>query len=350
VANDMGIWDEFRFGLWYDFRNPAQWRQPFERLYDGVIEQVQWAEQRGFGSMWLTEHHFCDDGYTPSPLVLAGAIARQTEHLRVGMNLMLLPLHDPVRLAEDAATVSLLSEGRFALGVGLGYRELEFEAFERELKYRPSLMEEGVEVIRRAWRGDSIATGGKHFDYPDLKVSPRPERPLPLLMGGMVPKAIQRIARIGDGFLSTQNAHQADYIEALEALGRDPAEGRIYAGQWAIIDDDPERTWAHIGEHALYQLNMYIDWGAFGPDMPQFSDPQQIIDGGAFQLWDRSAAIENISSLLTERPQIRDMHFWAQLPGESIESGSQRIEFIADQVLPEVRQRVRIEQHQPAGV
>ncbi len=94
---------------------------PFERLYAQALDQIVEAERLGFDSVWLTEHHFCDDGYTPSPLVIAAAIGARTRRLRIGTNLMVLPLHDPVRIAEDAATLSLLTGGRFDLGVGIGY-------------------------------------------------------------------------------------------------------------------------------------------------------------------------------------------------------------------------------------
>ena len=148
--------DDVQFGLWYDFRNPRQWRVPFESFYRSILDQIVAAEELGIDSVWLTEHHFCDDGYTPSPLVLGAAIAERTTRLRIGTNLMLLPLHDPIRLAEDSATLSLLSGGRFDLGVGMGYRQVEFDAFGRSLTNRPSLLEEGVEVIRRAWSGEPI--------------------------------------------------------------------------------------------------------------------------------------------------------------------------------------------------
>ena len=168
---------EVRFGLWYDFRNPPQWQQPSERLYRQLLEQIAWAEELGLGSVWLTEHHFCDDGYTPSPLVIAAAIGSRTTQMRIGTNLMLLPLHDPIRLAEDAATVAILTGGRFDLGVGLGYRQIEFEAFHRSLRNRPSLLEEGIEIIRRAWSGEPICFAGKRFNIGDVTVHPVPTRP-----------------------------------------------------------------------------------------------------------------------------------------------------------------------------
>lgn len=333
---------DVRFGLWYDLRNPAQWRRPFERFYAEVLDQITWAETQGIGSVWLTEHHFCDDGYTPSPLVVAGAIAARTTDLRISTNLITAAVHDPVRLAEDAATLGILSDGRFDLGIAVGYRDLEFEAFGRDIRHRPSLLEETVEIVRRALSGRSIAFEGKRFSYPDLTVHPRPARTPQVLIGGMTPPAIDRAARLGDGFLSTQNAHHEMYLEGLDRAGRPRSEGAIYAGQWAIVAEDPEAEWARIGQHALYQLNEYIGWGAFGPpdETPLFPDAQSIVDAGAFQLWDVDTAIRELSDLLLGQPLIRDVHFWAQLPGESVESGSARIETLTSKVLPAVRERL----------
>lgn len=338
VTSDDGV----RFGLWYDFRNPARWRRPFEQLYAQVLEQITWAEELGFGSVWLTEHHFCDDGYTPSPLVIAAAIGARTKDMQIATNLMLPALHNPVRLAEDAATLGILTDGRFDLGVAIGYREIEFDAFGQRVVNRVSLLEESVAIARKAWAGESVAFEGRRFKLPDVRVSPVPARTPGLLIGGMTEPAIERAARLGDGFLSTQNEHHQMYIDALERLGRDPLEGRIYAGQWTIVDEDPERTWAAIGDHALYQLNEYIGWGSFGPpdQVPRFENRDQIIAGGGFVLRDGAAEVEMLVEMLSARPQIRDVHFWAQLPGEPVESGSQRLQYIATHVIPQVRARL----------
>jgi alkanesulfonate monooxygenase SsuD/methylene tetrahydromethanopterin reductase-like flavin-dependent oxidoreductase (luciferase family) len=327
-----------RFGLWYDFRNPPSAKRPFEEFYAEVLDQIAAAEDLGYRSVWLTEHHFVEDGYTPSPLVIGGSIAARTSELIISTSLMLLPLADPVRIAEDAATLSILSQGRFHLGVGVGYRVLEFEAFDRKVSQRPSLMEEGIELIRRAWAGESLRFEGKRFRLPDVRVTPVPEHPPLLLIGGMTEPAIDRAARLGDGFLSTQNAHIPMYLEALERHGKDPAQASVHAGQWVIIDDDPERTWARIGDHALYQLNEYIGWGAFGPpdQVPRFPDRDAIVAGGGFALWDGPTAVKELVALLTEYSQIKDVYFWSQLPGEPVESGSQRMEYFWREVAPKV--------------
>src|SRR6266487_1699985 len=114
------------FGLWYDFRNPERWRQSWPRLYQETIEQAAWAESLGFGSIWLSEHHFTDDGYMPSLFPMLAALAMRTTRVRLGTAVLLAPLHHPLRLAEDAAVVDVLSGGRLDQGVAPGYRAREF--------------------------------------------------------------------------------------------------------------------------------------------------------------------------------------------------------------------------------
>jgi len=327
------------FGLWYDFRNPAPWTVPFEQMYSASLDQIAEAEALGFDSVWLTEHHFCDDGYTPSPLVIAAAIGARTKRMRIGTNLMILPLHNPVRIAEDAATLSLLTGGRFDLGVGIGYRADEFAEFGRELKHRPSLVEESMAIIRKAWSGEAINFEGKRFKVGDLRITPAPQHTPKLYLGGMAEPAIDRASRIADGFLSTGGIGHDVYLNCLEKNGRAADSGTIIAGHWAIVSDDPEREAAIVGPHVLYQANQYIEWGAFGPPehVPRFPDAATAIAQGLYELWDGETAVAKLTELLRAYPQIKDVHFWAQFPGEPIASGQRRIEYMAKHVLPKVR-------------
>ncbi len=323
-----------RFGLWYDFRNYGPEAPSFEKLYADTLDQIVEAEAMGFESAWLTEHHFVKDGYTPSPLVLAGAIGARTRNMHIGTNLMVMPIHDPIRIAEDAATLAVLTDGRFDLGVSIGYRQMEFEAFGRNIKHRPSLMEESVEVIRRAWRGEPINFEGKRYSYGDIAVSPVPARPPRILIGGMSPPAIDRVARIGDGFLSTAGIGHDLYVDALKNNGKDPASGTIVAGHWAIIAEDPEAEMHRLAPYILHQTNSYVRWGVFGPETPEFTRVEDAVRDGFYELWDADQAVENLTDLLNECPQIEDLHFWAQFPGEPVESGTRRMKFIAEKVLP----------------
>ena len=116
-----------RFGLLWPFRNPEWARVEWDALYRSHLDLIVESERMGFDEAWLTEHHFVDDGYSPSLLPIGAAIAARTQRIRIGTFLLLLPLHNPVRVAEDTATLDLISGGRFDLGVGLGYRKGEFD-------------------------------------------------------------------------------------------------------------------------------------------------------------------------------------------------------------------------------
>ncbi|HEX4108931.1 MAG TPA: LLM class flavin-dependent oxidoreductase [Solirubrobacteraceae bacterium] len=328
-----------RFGLLYDMRNPASAERSFEQLYAEVLEQVVRAEQLGYESIWLTEHHFSTDGYSPSPVPLAAAIAAKTSSVLIATNLMLAPLHHPLRLAEDAAMLSILSGGRFDLGLGIGYRELEFAGLGVNRRFRPSLIEDTVAILRRAWTGEPFSYEGKRFTIPELPLGPIAARAPRILIGGMSEPACRRAAAIGDGFLSAFNPTLPLYVEGLRDLGRDPADGTICALQWIVVADDPERAWAEVGRHALYQINMYVEWGGFG-DVPPFESPAALLEAGLYQVWDGDAAVAALTDLVREYPQIEDIHYFAALPGESIASAGERIEYFARHVIPRVREGV----------
>src|SRR5256886_12218688 len=140
---------KLHFGLWYDFRNPAQWRQPADRLYREILDQIAWSENNGFDDVWLSEHHFIEDGYLPSILPAAAAIAARPNRIRIASAVLLMPFHNPIRLAEDIATVDVISGGRFEFGVGVGFNHEEFEAFGGPFKERGSLTNPSLEIIRR---------------------------------------------------------------------------------------------------------------------------------------------------------------------------------------------------------
>jgi alkanesulfonate monooxygenase SsuD/methylene tetrahydromethanopterin reductase-like flavin-dependent oxidoreductase (luciferase family) len=216
---------------------------------------------------------------------------------------------------------------------------MEFREFGRELKFRPSLIEESMAIIRKAWAGERINFAGKRFNVGDLRVTPVPEHTPKLYLGGMAEPAIDRAARIADGFLSTGSIGHDVYVECLKKHGRAPEDGVIIAGSWAIVSDDPEREAKAVAPHALYQGNQYIEWGAFGPPdtTPRFPDGETALAQGLYQLWDADRAVTEITQLLKGCPQIRDLHFWARLPGETVAAGHRRVEYMAKHVLPRVR-------------
>ncbi|WP_228032101.1 LLM class flavin-dependent oxidoreductase [Mycolicibacterium sp. P9-22] len=331
-----------RFGLWYHLRNPQRWNQPPELLYRRSLEQAAWAEQIGFESIWASEHHFDADGYLSSPLTFLAAVASRTSRVRMGTNLVIAALHHPLRLAEDTAALAILSDGRFDLGVAAGYREQDFAAFDRRLSHRPSLLDEAVGILRNAWAGTSVASAGRHFTLPDVRVTPIATRPPRLLIGGAATPAVERAAGLADGYLPPAKplaplSYYIDpYLDAVQRQGGDPAAATVMCGMPAIVAEDPERTLAQVGEHLLYQVNTYIATGTYGSGRV-LETPHDVVTAGYVRLWDADNAIGELSSLLRDYPQVKDVHWWAQLPGESVDSGSERVAYIADKVLPALR-------------
>jgi probable F420-dependent oxidoreductase len=194
-------------------------------IYDQILETVEVAEEAGFDLCFLPEHHQQSDGYLPSPFVMAGAVAAHTSRIGIATGIHLLPLWDPMRVAEDVAVVDNLSKGRFTLGVGLGLVQREFDQFHIDMSTAPSRLEEQVAVLRQAWSDGPVTFAGEHFRYEDVDVTPKPvQRPGPrILFGGMSAPAVRRAGRLGDGWL-TDPLHSAAALSDWATLYRRTAD------------------------------------------------------------------------------------------------------------------------------
>jgi alkanesulfonate monooxygenase SsuD/methylene tetrahydromethanopterin reductase-like flavin-dependent oxidoreductase (luciferase family) len=130
---------------------------PWTDVYDDVVAVAVAVETAGFDGLWVSEHHFTDDGYMSGLFPVLGALANATTSLTLGTNVALAPLYNPLRLAEDAAVVDLLSHGRFLLGLAIGYRDEEFSALGVRKRERVARLQECVEVCRKAWTGERFS-------------------------------------------------------------------------------------------------------------------------------------------------------------------------------------------------
>jgi probable F420-dependent oxidoreductase len=235
-------------------------------VYRDAVERCVAAERYGFDSVWLSEHHFLDDGYMPSLLVTAAAIAQATQRVDVGTAVLLAPLHDPLRIAEDAATVDLLSDGRLILGLGAGWRNEEFDVFGVSLAERAARMRETVAILRAAWEPGTFSHHGRIHRYDNVNVTPKPAHPIPIWLGGFAPAAIKRAGRIADGFLgsSTGTAGLDAFAQAkqlaLDARGdRDGFSFALHVPVYASDDGDP---WEQVKPYYHYLRWKYPDMGA----------------------------------------------------------------------------------------
>jgi alkanesulfonate monooxygenase SsuD/methylene tetrahydromethanopterin reductase-like flavin-dependent oxidoreductase (luciferase family) len=252
-------------GLLFSFRNPPQWRAPFPEFYAEQLRQVQLAEDLGFDTIWLTEHHFAEDGYSPSLFPLAAAIAARTTRVRIGTYLLVLPLHHPVDVGESAATIDVLSNGRFDLGVGLGYSPREFGGYGISLRERGSRMEEGIAILRGMMTEDPFSFEGKHYRLADVSLMPKAvqEPHIPLWVGASSRRGIERAARLGCHYLGYGvAAAQETYDAALLDNGRSPGDHHAAQLRWVHVASSRGQGWDDAQDHVHYMLSVYARWHA----------------------------------------------------------------------------------------
>ena len=246
----------------YDMRAPGGDADARADLYSTVLDQAAWCEQHGFDMIVLSEHHGVDDGYLPAPLVLASAVAAATRSIPIMISALLVPLHDPIRLAEQIAVLDHVSGGRVQYTVGLGYRREEYEQAGLEWSKRGERMESCLRTMFEAWTGEPFTHEGR-----TVRVTPAPcSEPRPLLFyGGGSTAAAKRAARLDmpmfaqHGDPGVARAYQDE--RAALGMGRGLALAPPRTGPGTVfVSRDPDRTWERIGEHLLHEATVYHSW------------------------------------------------------------------------------------------
>ena len=244
--------------LRYDLRAPAFANVTHAELYRACLDQCAWGDEHGIDLAVLSEHHGVDDGYMSSPLTLAAAIAGRTRRLQINIAAILVPLHDPLRLAEQIATVALVSGDRLGFVAGLGYRHEEFEMSGVDRTQRGKLLDEYVDVLRKAFTGEPFEWRGR-----TVRVTPKPTSPPMILIGGSTKTAARRAARLRAGFFPAVGdpALVDIYNEECKRVGFDGGFASLPGGPGFVhVSEDPERDWARIAPHALYDAQVYASW------------------------------------------------------------------------------------------
>jgi probable F420-dependent oxidoreductase len=334
-----------RFGMWIDFRNPPQWERPWHQLWRELIDLIAWAETIGWDDVLLSEHHFTTDGYPPSPIVLASAIAARTTTMRIGQFVALLPLYHPVRMAEDGAMVDIISGGRFELGVGLGYRREEYAGYGIPMEGRGARADEALQIIRRLWQGETVTFAGRHFQIEKARLSPLPiQQPNPpIWVGGYTPSAYRRAARYGDGMVPAGNLEQAydAYMRELRAAGKDAARPRIASAaggaMFFAVSDDPEKTWREMAHHVAYHINMYASWSGTTQSYPRIDDVAALKSyPGFFTVVTPQEAVSRIKAA-AEKVPVERWYTMVRPPGYPLEKARENLELFATRVIPHFR-------------
>ena len=300
-----------KFGIYSSIADPPAGENLALRV-DEVVAEAKLAESVGFDSCFFGEHHQDKDGFLPSPLIVSAAVAAQTTTLKLGTSVILLPLHHPVRLAEDVITLDIVSRGRFILGVGLGYQPVDFRTFDIPIGQRVSRFEEEVEIIRQCWSGERFDFSGEHFELEDIAIRPQPysQPSPPLWIGASRVPGARRAGRIADGFvagpstdLESTVALTDAYRQAAAAAGRDPviclmrdawvastreAAEAVYGPE---VIDAYKYYWRNgLNEFRRYTDESQINLANLGPDRLILGEPPQVV--AEFQRWQEATGAD----------------------------------------------------------
>jgi probable F420-dependent oxidoreductase len=299
----------------------------------------------------VSEHHGASDGYLPSLLPMLAALASATERIRLGTGVVLTPLHDPLRLAEDAAVVDQISEGRLILGLGIAWRPEEFRMFGVPFAERLARTVETVEILRRAWTGERFSFAGEVFTYDRVRVTPPPaqEHGPPILLGGYVEAAMRRAGRLGDGHIT--DADDLDAVRravtlmeqgAVEA-GRDPSELMLALMQNAFVADDGVDAMALARDGVFHQLGTYTAWDegddtpahdGLRPRGPTEDEIRASTPSGTPE--EVAGALRPTVEALADRRTL-DLIVRLHYPGMDLDTAARAVELFGERVIPALR-------------
>lgn len=289
--------------LRYDMRQPSISTAPRADLYQAAIDQCAWANPLGFGSVHLSEHHGAEDGYCPSPLVFASAVAARTNSLRIFISALIVPLHDPVQLAEDLAVLDIISRGRVIPILSAGYREEEFRAVGKSLKNRRDDMDAIIPFLEQAWSGETFQHGER-----TITITPKPHsqpRPM-LLMGGSSRPAARRAAKFADFFIPSGPEIFEFYREELLKLGKpDPGPMPSAPSTSTFVCREPDAFWEQIAPHVMHETNCYARWAEqaqmFTP-YRHFEHADDLRAAGAYRVYRPEELLETAREMPADQP------------------------------------------------
>jgi alkanesulfonate monooxygenase SsuD/methylene tetrahydromethanopterin reductase-like flavin-dependent oxidoreductase (luciferase family) len=238
------------------------------QLVADIVAEALYAEQLGMHSAWIGEHHFNSLGVLSCPDLVLSHIAAQTSRIRLAPAVTVLPLHHPIRVAEQWATIDLLSGGRVDFAAGRGYDRREYLPFHVSFEDNQEIFAEGMEVVRKLWDAEGrISHRGKHYSFDDVRITPRPlQRPIPIYVGSFSKPSIELAARLGCGLIVAPFAaaitygglkQVADlYHETCARHGSKP--GRLMCSYFTHLADTKEQELAQRERQVRYYRECVI--------------------------------------------------------------------------------------------
>jgi alkanesulfonate monooxygenase SsuD/methylene tetrahydromethanopterin reductase-like flavin-dependent oxidoreductase (luciferase family) len=316
-----------RLGLHLDMRKPPGDDKSWGQFYGRWLERMEEGDRLGCPSVWLTEHHFFDDGYLPQVWTFAAALAARTRRMRLGSAIAILPLHTAVETAEQVALVDVISGGRVEPGFGVGYRRPEYQHFQGDFKKRYGVFRQRIQEMRAYWGETPGAT---------QLVTPAPvQKRVPMWGGFNGPQGAKLAGELGLGLASLKHELLEPYLEGLAAGGYDASQARMGHSLEIFVTDDPDKTWAEMEPFVAYRwasYNRYMFEGTrFEADPPEHFDPKE--NRKKFILGTPEQVVAAIRERTAGLP-VTDLYTWADYTGMSDAAIDRHIELIVTQVAP----------------
>lgn len=331
--------NDTRITVSFDMRAP-EWGTPTPDLYRAAIDMAAFADGIGVDTIGMMQHHGSEDGYLPQPFVLAGGIAAVTSRVRLMLGAVILPLHDPVEIAEQMAIVDLMSNGRLSVIFGAGYVPSEFAMFGKSLKDRAKLMDDGIEIILRALHGERFEKNGRPIFIRPLPV----QAPEDIVMvGGGVSASARRAAKFDVGFGPMKPELVDIYLSECERLGQQPRRySRPKPGMPISVHlcEDPEEGWKALERHAVHVITEYAKWAeqegdASNSPFKGLTDPAVLRQAGLFAAW----TPEQLLAKVKDVGDGTNIGFQPLLGGMSPDEGWKSMKLL-EQLMPQLKAKI----------
>ncbi len=251
-----------KFGAFFLLQSPA--REPTKKVYSQALDDMAYAEELGFDSIWLAEHHFSNYGYSPNPLMLAVKAAQVTSKVRIGTAVLVLPLWNPIRVAEDIAMADVLTDGRLEVGIGRGYQVHEFKAFGTGLEQSRQMYEESVDIILKALTSRTFSHKGAHYKILDIPIPPSPTQnpPPPIWVAAQSPDSVVSTGAHGFNLFTSGAGRPMDVLIQVGQSFREAAQkaGHTHPVEFSVqnqiyIVEKEQEAW-DAAEHHRWQFRM----------------------------------------------------------------------------------------------
>jgi len=332
------------FSLLNAVRNLPRAAYDLKDVYGDYISDAVLAEELGFKGSFYGEHHFRECQWSGSPMILATAVAAKTERLRVGTAVLLLPFHDPRRVAEDVAAVDIISGGRFDFGIGPGSQYEEFRTFGVDPAEMNGRMWESIDWIRRAFEENGeFSHRGRYYDIPEMTFTTKPVQPsVPVWSSAMGPRNQAKAAERGFNFIGPFNPN---YDAALERAGRDPSGVQVASMQMVCVADSTERAWDVAGLGLEYFVNFYnLRKNLHGDPSTNSPITTEMLRNGNAGFWSAAVGTPNevIAALAPhcagQFGRITELALAFRHPGMRTEDTHQSMRLFAEHVMPALKE------------